>query len=93
MRCFQFKYPDVKITFVTKKNFTPLFDEFKGVDLLYLDSTDKHSGLRGLYALYRDIKQLKPTGIVDLHGSLRTTVLRFFSFFRLLDLKKFIKAE
>lgn len=93
MRCFQFKYPDVKITFVTKKNFTPLFDEFKGVDLLYLDSTDKHSGLRGLYALYRDIKQLKPTGIVDLHGSLRTTVLRFFFFFSFIRFKKIYKGR
>ena len=93
IRCFLSKYPDISITFVTKKNFTPLFDEFKDVDILELDYNGRHKGFKGLWALYRDIRQLDPIGIVDLHGSLRTNVLRLFFFFSSIRYKKILKGR
>ena len=64
-----------------RKLWKPLFDEFKDIDILELDYNRRHKGFRGLLALYRDIRELDPIGIVDLHGSLRTNILRLFFFF------------
>ena len=66
---------------MTKKFFAPLFNEFKNLEILELDSNGRHRGFRGLFNLYMEIKELDPIGIVDLHGSLRTNILRFFFFF------------
>ena len=81
IRCFLSKYHDINIIFVTKKFFAPLFNEFKNLEILELDSNGRHRGFRGLFNLYMEIKELDPIGIVDLHGSLRTNILRLFFFF------------
>ena len=88
IRCFLSKYPDTGITFVTKKINVPLLHEFKNLEILELDSNGRHKGLKGLFNLYKDIKKLNPIGIVDLHGSLRTNILRFFFFFTSIRYKK-----
>ena len=93
IRCFLSKYPDFRINFVTKKNFVPLLDEFKDIDILELDFSGKHRGLKGLFALYKEIKELNPTGVVDLHGSLRTSILRLFFFFSSIRFKKIHKGR
>jgi ADP-heptose:LPS heptosyltransferase len=78
---------------VTKKKFTPLFDEFKNLNILELDSSGRHSGFNGLLTLFSDIKKLDPIGIVDLHGSLRTNFLKFFFFFSSIRFKKIHKGR
>ena len=93
IRCVLSSYPKINITFVTKKTFTPLFDEFKNLDILELDSSGRHSGFNGLLTLYSDIKKLDPIGIVDLHGSLRTNFLKFFFFFSSIRFKKIHKGR
>ena len=93
IRCFLSKYPDTSITFVTKKNFTPLLYEFKKLDILELDFNGRHSGFKGIFALYKDIKELNPFGIVDLHGSMITNILRLFFFFSSILYKKIHKGR
>ena len=93
IRCFLLKYPDVSITFVTKKLFMPLLDEFKDLHILELDSNGRHSGFKGLYNLYIDIKELDPIGIVDLHGSLRTNILSLFFSLSSIRYKKIHKGR
>ena len=93
IRCFLSKYPDIRITFVTKKFYVPLLHEFKNLEILELDSNARHKGLKGLFNLYKDIKQLDPIGIADLHGSLRTNILRFFFFFTSIRYKKIHKGR
>ncbi len=93
IRCVLSSYPKINITFVTKKTFIPLFDEFKNLDILELDSSGRHSGFNGLLTLYSDIKKLDPIGIVDLHGSLRTNFLKFFFFFSSIRYKKIHKGR
>ena len=55
IRCFLSKYPDIRITFVTKKFYVPLLNEFKNLETLELDSNGRHKGLKGLFNLYKDI--------------------------------------
>ncbi len=71
----------------------PLLNEFKKLEVLELDSNGRHKGLKGLFNLYLDIKKLNPIGIVDLHGSLRTYILRLFFLFTLIRYKKIYKGR
>ena len=93
IRCFLSKYPEISITFVTKKIFIPLLYEFKDLDILEFDQNGRHKGFKGIFALYKEIKELNPTGIVDFHGSLRTNILRFFFFFSSISFKKINKGR
>jgi len=71
----------------------PLLDEFKDLHILELDSNGRHSGFKGLYNLYIDIKELDPIGIVDLHGSLRTNILSLFFSLSSIRYKKIHKGR
>ncbi len=93
IRCFLTKYPEISITFVTKKKFIPLLYEFKDLDILEFDSNGRHKGFNGIWALYKEIKELNPIGIVDLHGSLRTNILRLFFSFSSISFKKINKGR
>ena len=93
IRCFLSKYPEISITFVTKKKFIPLLYEFKELDILEFDSNGRHKGFNGIWALYKEIKELNPIGIVDLHGSLRTNILRLFFSFSSISFKKINKGR
>ncbi|MEE3019754.1 MAG: glycosyltransferase family 9 protein, partial [Bacteroidota bacterium] len=42
------------------------------------DFANQHKGLKGLYRLYKELKQRKPHRIADIHKNLRTAVLRIF---------------
>jgi ADP-heptose:LPS heptosyltransferase len=69
--------PDVRITFVTRSFFTPLFSNIPGLTIISADFSGKHKGFRGLVRLYSDIKKSgNYDRIVDLHGVIRSFVLR-----------------
>ena len=93
IRCFLSKYPDTSITFVTKDFFSPLLYEFKNLEILELDYNGRHKGFKGLFNLYMEIKELDPIGIVDLHSSLRTNILRMFFLFSSIRFKKIHKGR
>ena len=78
---------------MTKSFYVPLLHEFKNLEILKLDSNGRHKGLKGLFNLYIDIKELNPIGIVDLHGSLRTNILRLFFFFSSIRYKQIHKGR
>ncbi|MCS7205818.1 MAG: glycosyltransferase family 9 protein [Leptospiraceae bacterium] len=73
-------YPEIHITFVTKKEYEPFFYNIPGVELIGVDFKDKHyRGLLGIYRLYRELRRLGPYDYgIDLHDSLRSKILRFF---------------
>lgn len=75
LRCLTQAYPDVRLTILTRERFTPLFDELPNVDFVIPELYGKHKGIRGLYRLFKTLKQLRPTHIADLHQVLRTKVL------------------
>lgn len=81
------KYPEAEITFVSrpfvKDLFSPLRLNFVGADL-----KGKHKGLLGLFRLFKELnREYKPDVIIDLHGVLRTSILK--SFFRMAGKKVF----
>ena len=67
--------PDVQIVFVTRKNFSDLFEGvpnliFKGVNI------DDYKGVLGLRKLSKElIAEFKPDAIADLHDVIRTKIL------------------
>lgn len=76
-------YPEVKITVVTRGFLKPLFSAVD-VNFLEADLNNRHKGFRGIKKLHSDIKKLNPDKIIDLHGVLRTHILkRFFSLNRI----------
>lgn len=74
------RYPEVKITMVTRAFLKPLFDDIPNVSFYNADVKRKHKGFFGLYKLSQELKQLKPNKIADLHNVLRSRILRFFLF-------------
>jgi ADP-heptose:LPS heptosyltransferase len=78
LRAFTLQYPDIKITVLTRKFFTPFFRDLKNVSAFEADVKGKHRGVFGLYKLSRAIKKLKVDAIADLHNVLRSNILKFF---------------
>jgi ADP-heptose:LPS heptosyltransferase len=75
LRCLVKKYPDAKITLVSKSIYKPIFKEFKTIDFFDVDFKSKYKGIQGLVSLFKDLKKIHPTHIADLHSVLRTNVL------------------
>lgn len=78
LTAFARQYPDVKITYVTKKIFAPLFSHLPNIEVLTPDWKGKHKGVLGIFRLYKELKSRKIEAVVDIHNVLRTNVLRFF---------------
>ncbi|MCL6266682.1 glycosyltransferase family 9 protein [Flagellimonas myxillae] len=70
------KYPNLKITILTKKAFFPIFTGLERVSLFEADVKKRHKGMIGLWRLYRELKKLGFSGVADLHNVLRSNVLR-----------------
>ncbi len=75
LRSFKAAYPGVKVTVVTRERFRPFFDGLD-VDFIFADTKGRHRGLAGLWQLYRDIGRRKVDAIADMHGVLRSMVVR-----------------
>lgn len=79
-------YQDIHLLFVSDEKFRPLFQDIPRLDFFGADIHGKHSGMKGLYHLFRQLKkETEITAIADLHNSLRTKILGFF--FRLSGLR------
>ncbi len=75
---FKRAYPQWGVTVVTKPSFSTLFNRIPGVEVLPADTKAHHKGLTGLWKLSREVRDLRPTCIADLHNVLRTRLLRVF---------------
>ena len=78
LRCLYAQNQNIQITLVTRKRFVPIFKEFNELQIISPDFIGKHKGLKGLYRLYKELKQTKPNRIADIHHNLRTRILRLF---------------
>jgi ADP-heptose:LPS heptosyltransferase len=77
-RCLFSQNPDLKVTLVTKPFFVPIFKEFSQLQIITPDFKNTHKGIKGLWALFLELKAIRPTAVADLHAVLRTHVLRQF---------------
>ena len=77
------QYPELRLTVLTRPLFAPLFAHLPNTEVFPIDPKGRHKGLRGLYRLFRELKALRIDKVADLHGVLRTHILRgFFAFSR-----------
>ncbi len=72
------KYPDVKITVVTKPLFSPFFRDIKNVSVFKVDVKGAHKGVLGLYKLSKQLRRYKIDAVADLHNVLRSKILKTF---------------
>ena len=78
IRSLYHTYPDLKITFVSRPYVAPLFAEFDNFDFYPTDFKNRHSGIKGLWTLFQELKKIPFSGVADLHGVLRTHLLGVF---------------
>ena len=78
IRCLYKTYPNLKITFVSRPNFAPLFQEFENFNFFPPDFEGRHKGILGIWALFQELKTVPFTSVADLHSVLRTHLLGFF---------------
>jgi len=72
------KYPEVKITVLTRKFFQPLFAQLPNVEVYAVEVDGKHRGFFGLQRLFKELKRQQIDAVADLHNVLRSNVLKMF---------------
>ncbi|TYP76323.1 glycosyltransferase family 9 protein [Aquimarina intermedia] len=75
------KYPQLKITVLTRAFFAPLFNDIDNVQVYPADVEGAHKGALGLFKLSKELKRLRIDAVADLHNVLRSNILK--SFFRI----------
>jgi ADP-heptose:LPS heptosyltransferase len=75
LRAFVKRYPDVKLTVISRPFFRPFFDGIQNVDFLAFDEKERHKGFLGLLRLYSDLKKLNIDAFADLHNVLRSKII------------------
>ena len=78
IRAFSIRYPDVKVTILTRKIFTPFFRDLPNISVFPIDIKGNHKGFFGLFKLSRELKKLQIDAVADLHNVLRTNILKLF---------------
>ena len=72
------KYPQVKITVLTKPFTAPLFANIPNVKVYVADVGNTHKGIIGLWKLFKELKSIKIDAVADLHNVLRSSILKLF---------------
>ncbi|WP_324024706.1 glycosyltransferase family 9 protein [Maribacter sp. BPC-D8] len=72
------KYPQVKITVLTKGFTAPIFENIPNVSVFKADVKGRHNGFLGLWKLYKELKALQIDAVADLHNVLRSSILKQF---------------
>jgi len=71
------QYPDVEITYISRPQFAGFFKDIPRLTYFPADLDKEFKGFNGIIKLYNQLKkQQKFIGFADMHGSLRTKVLR-----------------
>ncbi|MFC4095827.1 glycosyltransferase family 9 protein [Euzebyella saccharophila] len=84
LNAFVQKYPDVKITVLTRAFFTPLFSQLQNVSVYEADVKGRHKGVFGLWKLFQELKKQQIDVVADLHNVLRSNILKkYFRFGRI----------
>lgn len=78
VREFLNQNPGVKIIFVSRGKFRPLFDGIERLEFHPADLEGVHNGFFGLYKLYKNLKKYEIDAVADLHNVLRTKTLCVF---------------
>lgn len=74
LQAFSNKYPEVKLTILSRAFFKPFFEDIPNVDFLEADVYGEHKGL-GLFKLANEAKGLGIDAVADLHNVIRSKVI------------------
>ncbi|MCF6212934.1 MAG: glycosyltransferase family 9 protein [Flavobacteriaceae bacterium] len=85
LETFTKTYPNVKITVLSRAFVKPFFKNIPNVSFFAADVNGSHKGIRGIYKLYKTLKNFHFDAIADMHNVIRTKLLR--SYFRFSDIK------
>jgi len=88
LRALQQQHKALKITVLTRDFLAPLFRNIPNTTVFSVDFKNDYKGVLGLYKLSKQLKTIKVDAIADLHGVLRTHVLK-----HLLRRNPFIKID
>ena len=76
------QYPDDEFVFLSKSKLQPLFKNMpSNVTFKECDTKGRHSGWKGLFRLYMELRNEHFDKIADIHNVLRSTILRSLFFF------------
>lgn len=78
IRCLYKTYPNLKITFVSRPYVASLFKEFENFYFYPTDFDRRHKGIKGIWTLFKELKNIPFSAVADLHSVLRTYLLTFF---------------
>lgn len=70
------QYPETKITVLSRPFFEPIFSDLPNVNFIAVDLKNKHKGLSGIFSLFFELRKNKFDAVADLHGVLRSHLLR-----------------
>ncbi|GAB3769129.1 glycosyltransferase family 9 protein [Spirosoma horti] len=88
VQAFTQRYPDTRITLVTRAKFAVFFAQFPNVHVIGADFDGPHKGLGGLVRLFNELRQMASFEVVlDAHQNMRSAVLK--SLFRLVGVPSF----
>ncbi|WP_423820263.1 glycosyltransferase family 9 protein [Salinimicrobium sp. TIG7-5_MAKvit] len=75
---FTEKYPNVKLTLLTRRFFAPMFKDLRNVQIFEAEVKGRHKGIIGLKKLSSELLDLKIDAVADLHNVLRSNILKLF---------------
>ncbi|MEO0571836.1 MAG: glycosyltransferase family 9 protein [Bacteroidota bacterium] len=87
------KYPDVKITLLTKPYFEAIFSEVEGLTVFPAYVKFHHKGVWGLWKLYKELNRFPITHIADVHNVIRSRILCAFFGLSNVPVKKINKGR
>ena len=88
LRALTLKYPELRITVLTRAFFKPFFRDLENVDVFSADLKGQHKGVFGLYKLARALNKKPFYMVADLHNVLRSKILKKF-----IGCKRFISID
>lgn len=74
-------YPQLKITFLTRRFFAPMFNGIQNTEVYEADVNGVHQGVLGLGRLAKELRNEGVEKVADLHNVLRTNVLKSVFYF------------
>ena len=93
LRCLNKSYPDLKITIVSNKLFKPFFNEFENINFFQVNFKSQFKGIKGLLNLFKELVNLNPTHVADLHSVIRTHLLTLLFRSRFYKVKRINKLR
>ena len=75
LRALSREYPNVEFNLASRPKMSPLLDEFENINFISLDIENDYKGIKGVFRLFKKLKDLKPTHIADLHFVIRTRII------------------